>query len=145
MKKLNKVIAVCFILMTVISASSAIASAAGNYTDTYVTTKYDGSGDHIYTPSREKQDYTSAYCKNLATSETDLAHVWVIQSKTKQTQIGNSGNIATVGTPPKIVIGQAKYLPNYVKENSCNYCNLQIEPRSHNKVWIRIAWSPDSI
>lgn len=145
-KMLKRVLVSAFAVITAVSTGSTIASAAGNYQDRYETIYYQGDGGDVITTSREKWDYTSAYCKNLSDSGCNLQGVDVVATPSYDPMFywNPKAYRATIGDI-RIPRGVAKYIPNYVKEKGYYYCNLQMMPSVHTKTTIKIAWSPDSI
>lgn len=113
--------------------------AAGNYKDTRFYHYYNGDGSDVFTPLRAKLDYTSAYSKNDYSTYGYTTNVYGSNGGS------GIGTYCTYGTPRHISVGQAKYLPNLVKERGFNNARLGMMSDSHNPSIINMLWSPDSI
>ncbi len=135
-----KIGSLLFVFVMLLSSGLCSAGAAGNYQDTLIKFEYDGSGSDVGTPARQKLDYTSSYIYNKA-SDYKFSRVLVHGC------FGTSGSSydCTYGVPKEVKVGEAKYLPNMVKEWGYTYARLVIMPGSHAKHHIYALWSPDSV
>ncbi|WP_071396583.1 DUF2712 domain-containing protein [Bacillus tuaregi] len=130
--------------LTCLMASSigmSSASAAGNYKDTPFKFYYNGDGSDRFTDMREKRDYTSSYVHNYGSNYGYS----VIVYGSKNYSSSGIGTYATAGPIPHVGVGEAKYLPNYVKERGYNYAQLGLMSDSHSASVMAGEWSPDSI
>jgi hypothetical protein len=115
--------------------------AAGNYKDERFYQYYNGDGSDVFTPFRAKLDYTSSYSYNNRSTYGYTANVYG-----DYTKYGSGiGTYCTYGTPRHLSVGQAKYLPNLVKERGYNYAQIGMMSDSHNPSIFDMLWSPDSI
>ena len=138
-----KVIAVTTIVVGIINVQSVTSKAtyhdsAFRYTinsDEYETTD-------VYTGSRSKDDYSSAYVYNRY-SQSEISYIRVMGATNDATE-GPLYNM-TYGTAKSCPVGEYRYLPNLVKENGYNYAGLMFDPGNGYHNYISILWSPDSI
>lgn len=114
--------------------------AAGNYRDRRFYEYYNGDGSDVFTEYRAKMDYTSSYSNNNRSTYGYTANVY--GSFVDDNSIGA---YCTYGTPRHLSVGQAKYLPNLVKERYYNYAQIGMKSDSHNPSIFDMLWSPDSI
>lgn len=153
MKMLKRTIAVCFVLISMMSFFCISANAAGNITDTIINIKAvnNNGGTPCRSKWREKMDYTSVWCENKSTSGGSLS-AWVHRSNSTSATSMNTvdryygtwsynGATKNMKTLPK---GTYYYLPNYVKEDGYTYATLGYI-MNREAVAYSIAWSPDSI
>lgn len=140
-KSLSKKLAVAG-LTCLIAGSIGLspASAAGNYKDTLFSFNYNGDGSDVFTGMRSKLDYTSSYVYNQYSTYGFSATVYGAKSSTT-----SIGTFCTAGPVPHVNVGQAKYLPNYVKERGYSYAQIGFTSDSHGASYIGGWWSPDSI
>ncbi len=142
-----RIFAALFALTIIATIGTTSAVAAGNYTDKLETVRYNNDGCSRGTSSREKRDYTSSYMKVRSDSDIGVYEVDVIGTTTNSPIIYfiPDANLCTAGTAKTINVGEAKYLPNYVKERGYSYCNLNFEIPYYGSCTIYALWSPDSI
>lgn len=142
-----RIFTVLFALTIVATIGTSSAVAAGNYTDTHESIPYNNDGCSRGTLSRPKWDYTSSYMKVTTSSDVGVYEVDVM-GNTVQVPITYwlpEANLCTAGAAKTINRGEAKYLPNYVKERGFSYCNLNFEIPYYGNCTIDVLWSPDSI
>lgn len=140
MKKNKLLVVVCgvMIMFTLNSILPFITAEANNHGDTQFLHYYNGDGGDRYTVPRSKTDYTSSYSFNNKSTYGYSTNVY-----------GNFGgsNIGAycTATPQHVSVGQAKYLPNYVKERGYSHARIGMMSDSHARSTINMLWSPDSI
>lgn len=146
---IKRMLAVGFVVASMVSAVCIPASAAGNYKDTLWTVEaINNSGGTPYSSAwRTKADSSSAWCENKTTSGGSLK-VWVNCKNNKSSKVDRyygsmSYNGATKNTRT-LQKGEGCYLPNYVKEDGYNYAGIGFVMNREN-VKYTFAWSPDSI
>lgn len=146
-KVFYKIFATLFALTVIATIGTSSVDAAGNYKDSHERVYYDNDGCSRGSTSRSKLDYTSAYMKITTSSDIGVYYVDVVGTTTKSpiTYFIPDANLCTAGTAKTINIGEAKYLPNYVKERGYSYCNLNYEIPYYGTCYIDFLWSPDSI
>ncbi len=136
----SKLFCVGMALTFIMSIGMFSASAAGNYTDTAFTQNYNGDGSDVFTPKRAKLDYTSSYVYNKNSTYGFSTNVYGSNDTSNII-----GAYATYGPSVHVSKGQAKYLPNLVKERGYKYAQIGMMSDSHSPSYISILWSPDSI
>lgn len=129
----NMVICSLFLVMVLSAFYAGDVLAVGNVKDTPYSFNYTGDGGDLYTPYRDKRDYTSAYAYNRGTVH---GHFSVLNGFT---------NYTYGASHYRINVGQARYLPNLIKESGLNWCRLRITPATHSRTRIFGLWSPDSV
>lgn len=146
-KVFYRIFVALFALTIIATIGTTSAVAAGNYTDRHERIYYNNDGCSRGTTSRGKWDYTSSYMKVTTNSDIGVYAVDVIGTATNSpiTYFIPDANLCTAGTAKTINIGEAKYLPNYVKERGYSYCNLNFEIPYYGSCYIDLLWSPDSI
>lgn len=142
-----RIFTVLFALTIIATIGTSSAVAAGNYTDKHESIYYDNDGCSRGTTSRAKLDYTSAYMKVTTSSDIGVYEVDVMGNTVRDPIIYflPAANLCTAGAAKTINIGEAKYLPNYVKERGFSYCNLNFEIPYYGNCTVDVLWSPDSI
>ncbi len=146
-KVFYKIFVALYMLTIVVTIGASSAFAAGNHTDTRERIYYNNDGCSRGTASRPKWDYTSSYLKITTDSNCGVFDVDVIGTKTRSplTYFIPKANLCTWGTAKSLNIGEAKYLPNSVKEKGFGYCNLNFEIPYYGSCYIDLLWSPDSV
>ncbi|MBQ2970991.1 MAG: hypothetical protein IJE16_00400 [Ruminococcus sp.] len=153
MKVIKRTIALCLILISVMSVFCVSANAAGNIQDTVINisaVNNDG-GTPRMSIWRAKRDATSVWCENKSTSGGSLS-AWVHRTNdTRTTSVytvdsyygtwSYNGATRNMKTLPK---GTYYYLPNYVYEHNYSYATLGYIMNKESVAY-SIAWSPDSV
>lgn len=142
LKSISKKIAITsFVFLIAGSIGLSPVSAASNYTDTIFEFHYNGDGGDRTTDKREKRDYSSSYVYNKWSTYGFAAKVL----GSKYYSSNGVGSYCVAGPIPHVGVGEAKYLPNYVKERGYNYAQIQMMSDSHSSSYMGGLWSPDSI
>lgn len=140
-KSLFSKLASAGLAITIVSSLGlSSVSAAGNYHDTKFQFQYNGDGSDVFTSKRTKLDYTSSYVKNRYSKYGFTTNVYGSNDYSNYI-----GTYCTYGPPVHVSVGQAKYLPNLVKERGYDNAQIGITSDSHSPSFIEGLWSPDSI
>lgn len=153
MKVIKRTIALCLVLISMMSVFGVSASAAGNIQDTIINISAinnNGGTPHM-SIWRKKTDSTKVWCENKSTSGGSLS-AWVHRTNDNLTSSvytvdsyygtwSYNGATQNKKTLPK---GTYYYLPNNVKKDKYTYATLGYI-MNKEAVAYNIAWSPDSI
>ena len=135
----TKFILVMTAIMFVFNVTQRVSKA--NYHDTLYEYSIDTEFEitDLLTPSRTKDDYTSAYVYNRG-SWTYITYLRVMGVR-----YDGSMQNCTYGLSKDCSVGEYRYLPNLVKERDFPKAALFFDPGNGKHNFISILWSPDSI
>ncbi|WP_027431485.1 DUF2712 domain-containing protein [Lachnospira multipara] len=93
----------------------------------------------LWTESRTKEDYSSAYIYNDRSSQR-IPVIWIYG-------VGNGESDCTWRNEgvPYCNVGEQKFLKNWVKERGYNELELRFEPLNPYVIDYNFLWSPDSV
>lgn len=133
----------CVLLLLTLLVPLAIPASATNYQDTlYLRERTGVALSSVDTPTRAKEDSSSAYAYNDASNVT-INSIKVMGLSTPANTCWQ-GRDLTYGSPVRLPVGSASYLPNMVYENGYHNAGLVFNFQ-YADVYLHIWWSPDSI
>lgn len=143
--KSSKLFCLFLVLTLLLSATTLMAGAAGNYHDTLFEASADTYAGELETVCRNKLDSSSSYAYNMKSSCAVTAFVYgCAYAEGHPNALPYFAYNCTYGSAKTIPVGAAYYLPNLVKERGYqSACLIFNFPSGWNNLYI--WWSPDSV